>query len=87
MKISEFENYSDDEIIYIAPKLIEFDLTQYLFESFMLSLPIKKTCGLGNKKCNVEVLKKLENIRVVEQGKIDKNNDPRWDKLKGIFNN
>jgi uncharacterized metal-binding protein YceD (DUF177 family) len=87
MRISEMENYSDDEIIYITPKLLEFDLTQYLFDSFMLSLPIKKTCNLGNKECNAEVLRKLEEMRATDNTEKEENVDPRWDKLKGIFNN
>jgi uncharacterized protein len=86
MKISEVENYSDDEIIFIQPNLIEYDLTQYLFESFMLSLPVKKVCNMGGKECNPEVLKKLEELKS-EDIDDQKNNDPRWDKLKGIFNN
>jgi uncharacterized protein len=87
MKISEVENYSDDEIIFIQPNLLEYDLTQYLFESFMLLLPIKKVCSMGGKECNPVALKKLEELRRDDSLDEEENNDPRWDKLKGIFNN
>ena len=36
IKQSEVERYDDDEIIYITPVTIEFDLSQFLFDSFML---------------------------------------------------
>lgn len=94
MKISEVENYSDDEIIYISPNLLEYDLTQYLYDSFMVSLPIRKVCSMGGKDCNPEVLKKLEEMKADEAGEVKDDrqgpkddDDPRWDKLKELFNN
>ena len=88
MKISDVENYSDDEIIYITPKLIEYDLTQYLYECFMLSLPIKRVCNLGGKDCNPEVLKKLDEMKNMNSKTENEDDvDPRWNNLKGIFNN
>jgi uncharacterized metal-binding protein YceD (DUF177 family) len=83
MKISETENYSDDEIIYITQGLIEYDLKQYLYECLILSIPLKKVCALSNnsKKCNTEVTKRLEDAKPVQT------EDPRWDKLKEIFKN
>lgn len=87
MKVSEVEKYDDDEIIYITDKLIEYDLTQYLYESLMLSLPVRKTCEMsGTKECNKEVIAKLDELRAEEHGDDDDSN-PTWDKLKDIFNN
>ena len=87
IKNSEVENYSDDEIIYITPNLLEYDLKQYLFESLIISLPIKKVCNLGNKECNSEVLKKIEELKSNVNENTSNEVDPRWDNLKGIFNN
>jgi uncharacterized metal-binding protein YceD (DUF177 family) len=87
MKISEVENYSDDEIIYIKPNTLEYDLKQYLYESVLISLPIKKVCSLGNKLCNSEVLKKIEELKAKTVEDPSSETDPRWDNLKGIFNN
>ena len=36
MKISENEDYSDDEIIYVTKNILEYNLTQYLYESFII---------------------------------------------------
>jgi uncharacterized metal-binding protein YceD (DUF177 family) len=87
MKISEVENYSDDEIIFIRPNTLDYDLKQYLYESVMISLPIKKVCNLGKKECNSEVLKKIEELKNNAIEDHTDEIDPRWDNLKGIFNN
>lgn len=86
MKISESENYNDDEIIYITKNLLEYDLSQYLYESFVLSLPPRKVCAMANKTCNEEIVNKITNFNEAEEGEEPQNN-PMWDKLKGIFNN
>ncbi len=82
IKQSEVEKYDDDEIIYITPVTIEFDLSQFLFDSFVLSIPYKKTCSLVNKKCNAEVMAKLDKMKQ----DLEKENgpDPRWEKLSGM---
>ncbi len=84
IKLSEEERYDDDEIVYITPTTIDFDLSQFLFDSFMLSLPTKSTCGLGGKACNEDVTKKLSKLNSHDDE--EKGDDPRWDKLKGMIN-
>ncbi len=87
LKLGMSENYDDDEIYYITEKMIAFDLSQYLYESLMLSIPTRKVCEMsGVKQCNQEVVAKLEELNSEpEEG--DENNNPTWDKLKNIFNN
>jgi uncharacterized metal-binding protein YceD (DUF177 family) len=88
MKLSETENYDDDEIIYITEKLIEYDLSQYLYESLLLSIPSRKVCEMsGNKSCNKEVIAKLEELNHFDGESDDDETNPTWDKLKDIFNN
>jgi uncharacterized protein len=88
MKVSEVERYDDDEIIYITDKLIEYDLTQYLYESLMLSIPVRKTCEMsGTKECNKEVTAKLDELRAEDHTDDHDDSNPTWDKLKDIFNN
>jgi uncharacterized metal-binding protein YceD (DUF177 family) len=48
----------------------------------VLALPIKKICSLAGKICNEEVVSKLNDIQT---NKDEDGDDPRWDKLKGIF--
>lgn len=83
MKISETEDYSDDEIVYITKGLLEYDLAQYLYESVVLSIPPRKVCAMAGKSCNEEVVSKINNFNDESQ---DDENNPMWDKLKGIFN-
>lgn len=86
MKVSVTENYDDDEIIYITDKLLEFDLSQYLYESLILSIPARKVCDLsGTKTCNQEAITKLEQLNHLEQPEGETN--PTWDKLKDILKN
>jgi uncharacterized metal-binding protein YceD (DUF177 family) len=88
MKLSETENYDDDEIIYITEKLIEYDLSQYLYESLLLSIPSRRVCEMsGDKSCNEEVVAKLEGLTHFDADAEDDETNPTWDKLKDIFNN
>lgn len=86
IKVSETENYEDDEIIYITEKLIEYDLSSYLYDSLMLAVPQRKVCEMsGNKQCNEEVITKLEELNQPIEDEEEKNNNPTWDKLKDMF--
>jgi uncharacterized metal-binding protein YceD (DUF177 family) len=87
MKVSDTENYDDDEIIYITDKLIEYDLTQYLYESLLLSVPSRKVCEMsGHKSCNKDVMAKLDELNHYSENADNKDSNPTWDKLKDIFN-
>ena len=69
----------DETLIHITPQTDALELGQYLYESLMVSLPIKMVHPLG--KCNKEMVERLK------PNKIKQNNntsDPRWDALKNI---
>jgi len=87
IKVGETENYDDDEIIYITEKLIEYDLSSYLYDSLMLAVPQRRVCELsGTKECNKEVISKLEELNHPHEDE-DEDSNPTWDKLKNMFNN
>lgn len=89
IKLSETEDYTDDEIVYITKNVIEYDLRQYLYECFVLSLPGRKTCEMsGSKQCNPEIVEKLKGLSIenARDDKDDDDTDDRWDKLKEILN-
>lgn len=86
MKISENEDYSDDEIVYITKRLLEYDLSQYLYESFVLSIPHRVVCAMADKKCNEAIASKINNFGDAEEEAKEDETNPMWDKLKGIFN-
>jgi uncharacterized metal-binding protein YceD (DUF177 family) len=92
MKMSEISNYEDFEIVYVARTEIEFDLTQYLYESLLLAVPQRKNCNelAKTKSCNPEVIKLLAQTEEGEVNSIDgeseDKDDPRWNKLKDLLN-
>lgn len=73
----------DDDIITVAASEHELDLTQYIYEYIMLTLPIKRVhpdTKKGKSACDLEVLNKLNEHLIEEEDKTDQ----RWDKLKNI---
>lgn len=78
----DFEEESD--IVSIPLTESEIDISQYVYEYIILSLP-KRRVHPENKKgrsgCNPETLKKLEKISVKEK---NKKTDPRWEKLRSL---
>jgi uncharacterized metal-binding protein YceD (DUF177 family) len=72
----------NDDIITIAANEHELDLSQYIYEYIILSIPSKRVHPLdenGESTCDKEVLKKLKGF-LVEEEKVD----PRWAALKNI---
>lgn len=75
----------DDDIISIAANEHELDLSQFIYEYIMLSVPLKRLHPLnkkGERTCDKEMLKKVSKFLVEKQDKETK--DPRWDGLKDI---
>lgn len=75
----------DDDIISISANESELDLSQFIYEYIMLSLPLKRIHPddeKGKSTCDKEMLKKLKNYLIENDGP-DKT-DPRWDGLKNI---
>lgn len=86
LKLSEVEQYDDDEIVYITPATFEYDLSQFLYDCLMLSIPLKKECSLGQKACNPEVIVRLMQPKADEAEETNKTEaDPRWDKLRNMI--
>jgi uncharacterized metal-binding protein YceD (DUF177 family) len=78
----------DDDIITIAANEYQLDLSQYIYEYIALSLPIKRVHPdnkKGESTCDKEMLKKLENFIVEDEGEEEEETtDPRWEQLKKI---
>jgi uncharacterized metal-binding protein YceD (DUF177 family) len=75
----------DDDIISIAANEHELDLSQFIYEYIMLSLPLKRVHPddkNGKSTCDKEMLKKLKNYTI--ENTVDEPIDPRWDGLKNI---
>ena len=80
------EDFGDnDEIISLPLSESELDVSRYIYEFIVLSLPQRRVhpdLKNGKTGCNKAVLKKLEEIALKEEE--EKKTDPRWDKLKSL---
>lgn len=72
----------DTELVLLDPADFKINVAQPIYETTLLSLPMLKNCDtLKDKPCNLEMLKKLNDINHESEEK----SDPRWDKLKDLF--
>jgi uncharacterized metal-binding protein YceD (DUF177 family) len=72
-----------DDILVISPAEHEIDISQYVYEFILLSLPQRRTHK--EKDCNPEVIRKLKELSVKEAD-IKEETDPRWAALKKYKN-
>lgn len=59
VKISEEEGEYDGDIIWISPRTKVLDLTEWVYESIILSLPFQRTHS-SIESCNAEALKYIQ---------------------------
>jgi uncharacterized protein len=85
VKLEDVEEV-EDEIIYLKPDENEIDISRFIYENIIFSIPPRKvhpTDKKGKSLCNPEMLKKLETLLVKQP---EENTDPRWNKLKDLLN-
>lgn len=75
------EEGNDDDFIILAQDEDYLDLSEPLYEIYMLNYPIRVVHPEG--ECNEEIERVLEDMTVEESDEID----PRWDELKKLINN
>ncbi len=80
------EEFFEGDNKITLPKSQDFiDLDKHFYDFIVLSLPIKKVHPLdknGNRTCNPEILKKLEEYKPKQK----LNDDPKWDEIKKLLN-
>ncbi len=77
----EDEDSGDDDFILLSQDADYLDLSEPLYEMFMLNYPLRVVHPEG--ECNPEMERALEEYTTDENNKID----PRWDELKKLINN
>ncbi len=84
----EFNN-DNDELLIIQHGEHQLDISQYIYEMIVLSVPIKRMHpGIKDGTLQSEALEKLNELRVKEVKKEvtqEEDIDPRWDKLKQLL--
>ncbi len=77
IKFGEEYNDEDDEVLILPEEAYQFNVAQYLYESVVLSMPLKRTCS----QC-------LENSEEESEEDFGEENekeiDPRWEALKKL---
>ena len=86
VKFGDVYNDEDDEILIIRHGEHQVNISQYVYEMIVLSVPSKRIHpGVLDGTLNSEALKKLEELQPKENKK-DKNKiDPRWEALKKLL--
>jgi uncharacterized metal-binding protein YceD (DUF177 family) len=82
-------NFCDenDEILIIPYGTHQIDISQFIFEMIILSIPLKKVHpGVIDGSLKSEILNKLKLLEP-KQNNIQSETDPRWNKLKDLLKN
>lgn len=83
MKFGNESMEKDDDLEVLGPNTHELDLSQYIYEFFHLSLPLKRAHNEGD--CDPSTLEKLREHQNVKASSEDADGiDPRWEKLKEL---
>ncbi|MGV3695882.1 YceD family protein [Flavobacterium sp.] len=83
----EFNN-DNDELLILPHGEHQIDLSQYIYEMIVLSVPQKRIHpGVKDGTLETEALKKLKELAVkeVKEVKKEEDTDPRWDQLKKLL--
>jgi uncharacterized metal-binding protein YceD (DUF177 family) len=85
VKLGGEDMEDNDEIVSVASSENELDVSQFMYEYIVLSLPLRRTHPgkTGKNACNPEAIKKLEQISVQKESETQAE-DPRWKALKNI---
>ncbi|RZJ35218.1 MAG: DUF177 domain-containing protein [Flavobacterium sp.] len=83
-------NNDNDELLILPHGEHQIDISQYIFEMIVLSVPLKRIHpGVKDGTLDSEALKKLKELGVKEDklNKIEQKDetDPRWDQLKKLL--
>lgn len=82
VKFGENYNDEDDKIIIIPHEAFEINVAQYIYETIMLAIPMKKIHpGVADGTLESPVLKKLQDYTIQPK----QETDPRWEQLNHLL--
>lgn len=90
VQFGEAFNNDNDELLILPHGEHQIDLSQYIYEMIVLSIPLKRVHpGIKDGTLKSEALDKLNELKVkekkVDKSKKEEDTDPRWDKLKQLL--
>jgi len=85
VKFGPSENLDDDGILILQHGSHEIQVSQYIYEMIVLSIPQRKVHpGVAEGTLKSEILEKLKDLHPQEKSPLNVT-DPRWDKLKDLL--
>ena len=73
------------ELIYLRPHEFKLSISQPVYETSLLALPMIRNCDeMETKPCDEVMIQKLETLN--SESTMDEVVDPRWEKLKQLKN-
>ena len=89
VQFGEAFNNDNDELLILPHGEHQIDLSQYIYEMIVLSVPLKRVHpGIKDGSLKSEALDKLNELKVekkTEKNIKEEDIDPRWDKLKQLL--
>ncbi len=92
VKFGDEFNDDNEELLILPHGEYQLNVAQYIYELIVLSVPLKRVHpGVLDGSLESEVLEKLEELSPKEPKDIEESEkgeeiDPRWNKLKNLFN-
>lgn len=85
VKFGKSYNDESDEILILPYGTHQIDISQYIYEMVILSVPLKKIHpGIKNGSLNSDILERLKLLQPKEK-ETPSEYDSRWDKLKDLL--
>lgn len=85
LKYAEESNIDDDELIEVSERERDYDLTDLIYDTIALTVPMKHTHAEG--QCNAAMVAELDKHSGAADGEREETNDPRWEALRGLIDN
>lgn len=86
VKFGDEFNDEDEELLILPHSAHEIDISQYVYEIILLSVPTKRVHpGIKDGTLKSDVLDKLKELTPKKEKKTEENSDPTWDKLKKLL--
>lgn len=87
VRFGETFNNENEELLILPIGEHQIDISQYLYEMIVLSIPLKKIHpGIKDGSLQTDIVSKLKNIYIQESKEVKKEDiDPRWEKLKSLL--
>lgn len=86
VKFGESYNDENEELLILPHGEFELNIAQYIYESIILSVPLKRIHpGVKDGTLDSKALELLNELAPKEEKKENKDIDPRWDDLKKLL--